>query len=476
MQKKQVTPSKKNQESLTKTPTGIMGFDEITYGGLPNGRSALIIGGAGSGKTVFAMEFLARGATEFNEAGVFMSFEENEEDLAKNFNSLGFDIPGLIDKKMLVIDYIYLERKEIEEAGEFDLEGLFIRLKNAVNETGAKRVVLDSLEALFAGIENEGILRAELRRLFRWLKDNNLTAIITAEKGEESLTKYSLEEYLADCVIILDNRMNEQIATRRIRVLKYRGSMHGTNEYPFLINENGFSVIPITSTGLNHVVATEFVSTGIKKLDTMLNGKGYYKGSSILVTGTTGTGKTTFAAHFLESFCTKGKVCLLFSFEESPSQLIRNMRTVGIDLEPFVEKKLLFIHSTRPTFYGLEMHLVVMYDLINKIKPEAIVIDPISNLISAGTAPETSSMLTRMIDFLKQNHITSLFTVLKSSSISGENQAYVSSLMDTLIILKDVQSGTETRKFIQILKSRGMSHSNTVKNYSLTSKGLEIKG
>ena len=385
---------------LEKSPTGIRGFDEITNGGVPKGRSALMVGAAGSGKTVFGMEFLVRGALEYGEPGVFMSFEENETDLAKNFSSLGFDLDDLIARKQLFIDYVYIERREIEETGEFDLDGIFIRLSSAIDAIGAKRVVLDTLEALFSGISDEAILRAELRRLFRWLKEKGVTVVITAERGVNTLTRYGLEEYVADCVILLDTQMIDQIATRRMRVIKYRGSKHGTNEYPFLIDENGITVMPITSMGLLHKASSERIPSGIERLDTMLDG-GFYRGSSILVSGTPGTGKTTLAAHFANATAKQGERCLYFAFEESPDQIIRNMRSIGIDLEPWIKKGLLQFHASRPSLYGLEMHLVTMYKLIEEFKPSVVIVDPISNLITVGSISETRSMLTRLIDHIK---------------------------------------------------------------------------
>ena len=376
---------------LAKSPTGISGMDEITKGGLPRGRPTLVCGAAGCGKTLFAMEFLVRGATQFNEPGVFMSFEETAEELTKNVASLGFDLNRLIASKRLLIDHVRIERSEIEETGEYDLDGLFIRLEHAIDSIGAKRVVLDTVESLFAGLPNPFILRSELRRLFRWLKDRGMTAVITGEKGENTFTRHGLEEYVSDCVIFLDHRVTDQLSVRRMRIVKYRGSTHGTNEYPFLIEEKGISVLPITSIGLDHPVSARRISTGIPRLDTMLGGKGYFRGSSILVSGTAGTGKSSTAASFVDAACRRGERCVYFAFEESSAQIIRNMRSIGIDLEPWVKKGLLKFHAERPSVYGLEAHLLTMHKAVNEFKPAVVAIDPITNLISAGNFQSMSN-------------------------------------------------------------------------------------
>jgi circadian clock protein KaiC len=463
-------------KALKKTPTGITGFDEITGGGLPKGRPALVCGGAGCGKTLFAIEFLVRGAREFNEPGVFMAFEETREELAKNVASLGFDLNQLIRQKKLFVDYVHIERSEIQETGEFDLEGLFIRLNHAIDSIGAKRVVLDTLEALFSGLPNELILRAELRRLFRWLKDKGVTAVITAERGQGALTRYGLEEYVADCVVLLDHRVIEQMSTRRLRVVKYRGSLHGTNEYPFLIGENGISVLPVTSLGLTHQAGRTRISTGIPRLDTMMGGKGYYRGSSILISGAAGSGKSTLGAKFLTATCGRGERALYFAFEESPDQITRNMRAVGIDLTPFEKKGLLRFHAARPTYHGLEMHLVRIHDAIKEFQPTAVVFDPLTNLIeAAGSEREVKSMLTRLIDFLKMQQITAAFTSLTSGGSSSEqSEVGVSSLMDCWIVVRNLESNGERNRALYVLKARGLRHSNQVREFVISSKGLDL--
>jgi circadian clock protein KaiC len=463
-------------KNLLKSPTGIQGFDEITGGGLPAGRPTLVCGGAGCGKTLFGMEFLVRGTTQFNEPGVFMSFEETNEELIENVASLGFDLEDLIKHKKIALDHVHVERSEIEETGEYDLEGLFIRLNYAIDSIGAKRVVLDTIESLFAGLPNQLILRAELRRLFRWLKVKGVTAIITGERGEETLTRQGLEEYVSDCVIMLDHRVTEQTSTRRLRVVKYRGSMHGTNEYPFLIDENGFSVLPVTSLGLGHIVSNERISSGIAELDKMLEGKGYYRGSTVLVSGTAGVGKTSVAAHFAEAACKRGERVLYFCFEESPNQLMRNMRSIGIKLEPWVHKGLLQLQATRPTLYGLEMHLAVTHKAVNAFKPDIVILDPINTFILGDKENEVKTMLMRIVDFLKGNQITALFTSLTSTESTLESSDVgISSLIDTWLLLRDIELNGERNRGMYVLKSRGMANSNQIREFILTDHGVELR-
>lgn len=461
--------------TLPKAPTGIQGLDDITEGGLPQGRPTLVCGGAGSGKTLLGVEFLVHGASQYQEPGVLMAFEETSEELALNVASLGFDLEELIAQNKMIIDYVRVERSEIQETGDYNLEGLFVRLGLAIDSIGAKRVVLDSLETLFAGLTNTVILRAELRRLCRWLKEKGVTAIITGERGEGTLTRHGLEEYVSDCVILLDHRLNNQLATRRLRIVKYRGSRHGTDEFPFLIGEHGLSVLPMTSLGLAHVVGTERFSSGVPRLDSMLGGEGYYRGSSILVSGTAGTGKTSLAAHLANATCRRGERCLLFLFEESPSQYIRNMRSIGIDLEPWINAGLLRIHATRPTVYGLETHLVVMHKLTHEFKPEVVIIDPVTNLASGGTSAEAGSLLTRLIDFFKSKHITTFFTSLTQANQNEEtSDVGISSLMDTWMLLRNLETNGERNRVLYVLKSRGMAHSNQVREFRLTAQGIEL--
>ena len=470
------TESKLLNKNLLKSPTGIQGFDEITGGGLPTGRPTLVCGGAGCGKTLFGMEFLVRGATQFNEPGVFMSFEETNEELIKNVVSLGFDLEDLVKNKKIALDHVHIERSEIEETGEYDLEGLFIRLGYAIDTIGAKRVVLDTIESLFAGLPNQLILRAELRRLFHWLKDKGVTAIITGERGEETLTRQGLEEYVSDCVIMLDHRVTEQTSTRRLRVVKYRGSMHGTNEYPFLIDENGFSVLPVTSLGLKHVVSNKRISSGITALDEMLEGKGYFSGSTVLVSGTAGVGKTSIAAHFAEAACKRGERVVYFCFEESPNQLMRNMLSIGINLEPWVRKGLLQFQATRPTFYGLEMHLAVTHKIVNAFKPHIVILDPINTFVVGDKESEVKTMIMRIVDFLKANQITALFTSLTTNDNTLESSDVgISSLIDTWILLRDIELNGERNRGMYVLKSRGMANSNQIREFILTDHGVELR-
>ncbi|HEY3473505.1 MAG TPA: circadian clock protein KaiC, partial [Anaerolineales bacterium] len=472
-----MTPAKQNNriKLLPKAPTGIPGMDEITGGGLPKGRPTLVAGGAGCGKTLFAMEFLVNGATQYDEPGLFVAFEENAEELAQNVASLGFDLKKLGRQKKLIIDHVHVERSEIEETGDYDLEGLFIRLGYAIDSIGAKRVALDTIEVLFSALSNQGILRAELHRLFRWLKDKGVSAVITAERGDGTMTRFGLEEYVADCVIVLDHRVTEQISTRRLRIVKYRGSLHGTNEYPFLIGKHGISVLPITSLGLNHQASTERVSTGIPELDDMLGGKGFLRGSSILISGTAGTGKSSLAAAFVEAACRRGERCMYFAFEESPTQILRNMTSIGIDLAPHVKKGLLRFNAARPTIYGLEMHLVTMYDMIRQYQPAIVVLDPITDFFAVASPSEVKATITRIIDFLKMNGITGLFTSYTSGGEDADQSIVgVSSLIDTWLSLRNIENNGERHRGLFVLKSRGMAHSNQIRSFVLTDDGIKI--
>lgn len=465
----------KTRDVLAKTRTGIAGLDEITNGGLPAGRPTLICGSAGCGKTLLAMEFLVRGATTYGEPGVFMAFEENEEELTRNVASLGFDLKALAAGKKLVLDHVRIEWSEIQETGAYDLEGLFVRLAYAIDSIGAKRVALDTVEALFAGLPNEAILRAELRRLFRWLKAKGVTAIITGERGEGTLTRHGLEEYVADCVIVLDHRVINQISTRRLRVVKYRGSLHGTNEYPFLIGESGISVLPITSMRLEHAAPTQRISTGVARLDAMFGGKGFFRGSSALISGCAGTGKTSLAAAFAAAACQRGERALYFAFEESSRQIMRNMLSVGIDLEPWVKRRRLEFHAARPNLQGLEMHLLAIHDRVQEAKPRVVIMDPITNLVSVGDQMEVRSMLTRLIDFFKSRQITALFTSLTSDDHAAEHsEVGVSSLMDTWILLRNLECGGERNRALYVLKSRGLAHSNQVREFMLSRAGINL--
>jgi circadian clock protein KaiC len=460
---------------LDKCPTGISGLDEITEGGLPRGRPTLVCGAAGCGKTLLAVEFIVRGITEFNEPGVFMSFEETAEELVKNVASLGFDVDSLVRRKKMAMDYVRIERSEIEETGEYNLEGLFVRLGSAIDAVGTKRVALDTIEALFAGLPNEAILRAELRRLFRWLKDKGVTAIITAEQGQNTFTRHGLEEYVSDCVIFLDHRVHNQVATRRLRVVKYRGSKHGTNEYPTLIDEHGLSVLPISSLGLNYPVSEERISSGIDRLDSMLGCQGYYRGSSILISGTAGTGKSSLAAAFADKTCRSGGRCLYFSFEESPEQIIRNMRSIGFNLDQWRKKDLLRFNSVRPTLFGLEMHLATIHRMVKDFKPQAVVMDPINNMMTIGETDEVKAMLTRVIDFLKSEGITTVFTSLTGGGDALEqSEIGISSLMDTWLLVRVLETSGERNRLLYVLKSRGMAHSNQMREFVLSDQGIKL--
>ena len=464
-----------DERELPKSPTGIKGLDQITGGGLPKGRPTLVCGGPGCGKTLLAMEFLVRGATQFGEPGAFITFEETGEELAQNVRSLGFDLERLVKDKKIALDHVRVEAAEIEETGEFDLEALFLRLGFAIDSVGAKRIVLDTIESLFGGFENQAVLRSELRRLFRFLKDRGVTAVITGERGDGSLTRQGLEEYVSDCVILLDHRVVEQSSTRRLRIVKYRGSVHGTNEYPFLIDEDGISVLPVTGLTLDHPVSTERVSSGVARLDAMLGGKGYYRGSSILLSGTAGTGKTSLAAHFAEATCRRGERCLYLSFEESPAQLLRNMGSIGLGLEAHLTKGLLRIHASRPTLYGLEMHLVQVHKMVSEFEPRAVIVDPISNFISTGTSRDAQSMLLRLVDFLKARQITALFTHLTSGGRPLEaTDVGISSIIDTWLLLREIELDGVRKRGLYVVKSRGMQHSNEIGEMRITAEGVRL--
>ena len=463
-----------NEQTLKKCPTGIQGFDEISFGGLPRGRTALVCGAAGCGKTLMAMQFLVNGAIIYNEPGVFISFEENEKELAQNFSSLGIDLCQLVRQKRLYMDYIYFDKSEIAETGEYDLDGLFVRIDYAIKSIGAKRIVLDTIEALFSGLSNATILRAELRRLFRLLKDRGVTAIVTGERGNGTLTCHGIEEYVSDCVVLLEHKVIEQISTRRLRIMKYRGSAHGTNEYPFLIDDQGICVMPITSIGLNAKVGVNRIPTGIPRLDTMLGGEGLYVGSSVLISGTAGTGKTSLAAYFADATCRRGERCLYFGFEESTSQIIRNMKSISMDLEQWKDQGLLKFQTVRPTLYGLEMHLVSMYKQIQKFHPQLVIVDPISNFTAVGDSNDVKLMITRLLDFLKIKNITSVLLELSSMERTERTGIGISSLIDTWISLRDIELNGERNRGLYILKSRGMAHSNQIREFVFTNHGIDL--
>ncbi|MGC1400789.1 circadian clock protein KaiC [Candidatus Binatus sp.] len=462
-------------DRLEKAPTGITGLDEVTLGGLPRGRATLICGSAGCGKTMLAVEFLVNGVREYGEPGVFVAFEETRDELVVNAASLDFDLGKLVREGKLAIDHVHIDPNEISETGDYDLEGLFIRLKYAIESVGAKRVVLDTIETLFSGFSNTALLRAEIRRLFQFLKSFGVTAIVTGERGENSLTRYGLEEYVADCVILLDHRVMDQITTRRMRIVKYRGSSHGTNEYPFIIDEQGFSVLPVTSMALRHKVSSEVISSGVPDLDAMLGVGGYYRGSTVLLSGTAGMGKSSFAAALARAACERGERVLFFAFEESEQQIVRNMRSVGINLQPHLDSGRLRIIAQRPFLYGLEMHLVSMHKEVGRFRPAVVVVDPISNLISAGTPREVTAMLTLLIDFLKTEGITGFFTVLtENSGLLETSDVGISSLIDTWMMVRDIEVSGERNRGLYVLKSRGMNHSNQIREFLLSAKGIRL--
>lgn len=465
----------RESQLIAKSPTGIKGLDEITNGGLPKGRPTLVCGNTGAGKSIFGAEFLLHGAREYNEPGLLVSFEESENEIVKNVASLGFDFKKLIAQKKLSINHIYIDPNEFDEIGAYNLDGLFIQLSHTVKNLKIKRIVIDTVEVLFGNFTNQAILRKEVQRFFRWIKDNKLTAIITSETGNNSLSRCSLEEYVADCVILLDNRLEQQISTRRLRIVKYRGANHSSNEYPFLISNKGILVLPISSLHLTYQASKQHVSTGIKRLDTMLGGKGYYRGSSILFSGVAGSGKSSFAAVFANSVCKKGQRCLYFAFEESVSQIMRNMKSIGIDLASWIKKNLLHIHSQQPYSHSLEGHLIAMYDLIDKLKPHVVIIDPISNLKEIGNAKEIKALFARLIDYLKMKQIIIFLTSLQGENPYQQQSRYdVSSLIDTWILLQNLENKGEQNRGIIILKSRGMKHSNQIREFILSTQGIDL--
>jgi circadian clock protein KaiC len=460
---------------LTKAPSGINGFDEVTDGGLPKNRPTIICGNTGSGKTVISMEFLVKGALKYNEPGVFMSFEETKDELATNMESLHFDLGSLIKKKKIYIEYLDIDKSQNVEAGTYDLEGLFVRLQSAIASIGAKRVVLDSLDALFYGLDNNAI-RPEIKRLFRWLKEKKVTAIITSESDNGFSTKNGLEQYVADCVIALDNRTVNQTTTRRIKIVKMRGSLHGINEYPFSIDLNGISVLPLTSQLANQSLSTVRISSGVKDLDGMLDGKGFFEGSSILVSGSAGTGKTSIAISLINATCIKKIPGLYCAFEESSSQITRNMRSIGLDIEPYIKSGVLKMYSSRPTIQNLELHLIAIQKIIEEFGPKIIVLDPITNLISEGINTEIRQMLAHFVDFLKSKNITVLFTaaITLETVKSNPSDEGISAMVDTWILVRDIETNSERNRGIYILKSRGMNHSTQVREFVITDDGLSL--
>lgn len=460
-------------EGLSKSLTGIDGFDELTLGGLPSGRPTLVCGSAGCGKTLFASTFLFNGAKVYGEPGVFVTFEERPVDIIANVESLGFDLQSLIDRSMIQIEHIAIDPTEVAEIGEYDLEALFLRLEFAVDQIGAKRIVLDTIESLFSAFSNPAILRAEIRRLFDWLKHKGLTAVITGERGDGTLTRQGLEEYVSDCVILLDHRVDNQISTRRLRIVKYRGTAHGTNEYPFLIDEDGFSVLPVSSLGLGHKVFDERISTGVPDLDAMLTGGGFYRGSSILLTGVAGSGKSSLACMMVHAACQRGERALYLSFEESAGQTVRNMKSIGVDLSQWLKSGQMRYVAARPTFYSLEMHLAVMLREIGKFKPQLVVLDPISAFTGSADMVEVQAMLLRIVDFLKSNGITAVFTHLAHIQ-QAETDAGLSSLMDGWVLLLNREVNGEFNRELYLLKARGIAHSNQVREFIMSDDGIHL--
>jgi circadian clock protein KaiC len=458
---------------LPKSPTGIDGFDEITGGGLPTGRPSLVCGPPGTGKSIFAMQFLVNGVTRYGEPGVFLTFEESREELVANVRSFGFGVDRLEREGRLLVDALPLEPQTVE-TGEFDLEALIVRLAWAVDQVGAKRVAVDNVEALFTAFSRPALVRAEVRRLFRWLKDHELTAVITGERGEDMVTRHGMQEYLSDCVVVLDHRIVQDVATRRMRVLKYRGAMHGRNEYPFLIGADGLEVLPITSIGLRQPVSSDRISTGVVGLDEMLGGEGVFRGSGVLISGTSGTGKTTIASCFADAACRRGEVVLYFSFEESQAEIERNLASVGLDMAHWVERGLLHFHCERPTTRGLEDHLALMQQLTRELAPTLVVIDPVSSLARGASPFDVSSMLLRQIYYLKATGITAVMTVLNEETGLQQPIQSISSLVDTWLHVDIMESFEERNRGLYVRKARGMAHSNQIREFLLSDQGVSL--
>ncbi len=458
---------------LAKVPTGIEGFDEITFGGLPAGRTTLLTGLSGSGKTVFGMQFLAQGAARYGEPGVLVGFEETEDELITNAASLGFDFANLISAGKLVIDRISVEPDVVVETGRYDLSALHIRIEHAVDSIGARRIVLDGIPALFYGLTDTSAVRIALTRLYAWLKSKGLTALVTAESNTE-LAQHGLGLSLTDCIVVAGERTRENVSTRYLRVAKYRGSAHGTSEYPCLIGSTGYKVIPLTSITVDYEASTERISTGIPRLDTMLGGQGFYRGNSVMVTGGAGTGKSSLAAHLALATCQRGKRCLYFAFEESQEEVMRNMRSIGVDLRPQVAAGLLKFRSSRATMFGLEMHLAMMENEIAAFQPHVVILDPVSNLLSIGSFNEVRAMVSRLVDFLKGRGITSLLTSL-SMTDPPESDVGVSSLVDTWMLLTNFEANGEQTRLLRILKSRGSAHSSQVREFIMTDRGVRLE-
>ena len=458
---------------LPKAPTGVRGLDEITGGGLPMGRSTLVTGGAGCGKTLLGVQFLVAGAREYGEPGVLVTFEESAEKITANFASLGFDLDGLLKDELLVIYAFQAEPTEVIGTGEFDFEPLFLLLDEAINRVGARRVMLDSIESLFGMFKASAIVRAELGRLFRWLEDRAVTAIVTGEPGDnDSLTRYGIEEYVSDCVIALDHRSQNEVSTRRLRVVKYRGSAHETNEYPFLISARGFTVLPITTVTLDYGAPEERISTGVARLDHMLSG-GLFRGSTVLVSGSAGTGKTTLGAHLIDAACARGERALLIMHEESADEVIRNMRSVGVDLRRWAEAGLLRIWAVRPTEFGLENHLAIVSGLLAEHEPAVAVVDGTASLLGGAARSDVTSMLARTFHLFKARGITAMATILTDGDVV-DTTVGVSSRADTWLLLRNVESNGERNRLLFVLKSRGSAHSNQVREFLLTDHGIEV--
>jgi len=459
-------------KTIPKTATGIPGLDQILNGGLPKGRVTLVVGNSGTGKTLLGIEFLVNGIRQHDENAILVTFEESASKVTENVSSLGFDLNNLQDDGKLTVMAFKVDLPE-KNRGYFDFSPLLVLLEEAIVCIGAKRVVLDTIELLFGAYSDQTTARIELVKLMRWLEDRGVTAIITGESGNNALTRFGIEEYVSDCVIVLDHRVREEISTRLLRVMKYRGSVHGTNEYPFLIAKNGFIVLPVSSLSLDYAVSRERVSVGVPELDEMLSG-GPYRGSTTLVTGVSGTGKTSVAMSMVNAACARGERSLVLLYEESAFQLERDMGSIGINLKRWTDSGMLKIWASRPLEYGLENHLAIFINMLESFKPAIVAIDGLTAFSRGGFDPDVFIFITRKIGILKARGITTVLTTLKKDVEDESSSLHISSLTDTGILLRNIEKNGERNRLLAVTKSRGTAHSNQLREFTLSSDGIRL--
>ncbi|WP_240236172.1 circadian clock protein KaiC [Nocardioides sp. CFH 31398] len=458
---------------LEKAATGIEGFDDITFGGLPRARATIVTGAAGSGKSMFGVEFLAQGARAYGEPGVLLSFEETADELVANAASIGVDLRAMADEGTLVVDSAAGDLDDLVQSGAFDLEGLLLRLAAAIDAVGARRVVLDTVETLFSTLPDETTVRREFARLLRWLKERDLTVVVTAERGQQGrLTRHGIEEYVSDCVVVLDHRVEDEVATRRMRVAKYRGSPHGTNEFPFLISGRGLVVMPLHHDELTEV-SEERVSLGIPELDTMVGG-GVFRGSTIMISGSAGTGKTSIAACAADAACRRGEKALFLSFEEPSGQVVRNMRSIGLDLQHWIDKGLLVVQHMRPAITGLEAHLASLHMILDEHPAEVVVLDAVASLSRGVASYASASAVARDIAMLRLRGATTVLTALAGTHDDPHTDVSASSLVDAWLLVRNVENDGERNRLLMTIKNRGSFHSNQVREFLLTDDGPRL--